>query len=337
MSPDEFEDFKAETENAASLPSDALTLKVAIGDYDRIWPLIDGRVRAAGIDLDITTDDIREFCVGPVYQTFDVAEMSMSWYVAARAHGEPCIALPIFPLRMAVLGYLYCRTDAPYRHPSELKGKRIGSPAFRYTVNLWLRGMLAEHYDLAPQDMSWVTNEAEINGYQIPSNIDVSVVPGTGPGQLLIDGEVDAIMSPEPPPEFAAGDPRIRRLFADARAEQVGYFKKTGIYPIPHLVVMHEKLTRQEPWVAKRLVVAFREAQRLTDAYYNETPKRLSLPGAAFIVEEERRDYGPEPWSHGLAGNEANVETFVRYAKEQGYIDEIIPIENFFAPNTLDV
>jgi 4,5-dihydroxyphthalate decarboxylase len=337
MSPDEIEILKTDSREEAGTSSDTLTLKVAMGDYDRIRPLIDRRVRAEGLNLDITTDDIREFCVGPVYETFDVAEMSMSWYVAARARGEPCIALPIFPLRMAVLGYIYCHADAPYSHPSELKGKRIGSPAFRYTVNLWLRGMLAEHYDLAPEEMSWVTNEAEINGYAVPSNIDCSVVPGTGPGQLLIDGEIDAIMSPEPPPEFAAGDPRIRRLFADARTEQVTYFKKTGIYPITHLVVMHEKMVRDQPWVAERLVGAFRDAQRLTTAYYNEIPKRLALPGAAFIVEEERRDYGPEPWSHGVAGNEANIETFVRYAKEQGYIDEIIPLDKFFAPTTLDV
>jgi 4,5-dihydroxyphthalate decarboxylase len=143
-------------EDAAPAKGDAgnLTLKVAMADYDRIRPLIDRRVRAAGIDLDITTDDIREFCVGPVYESFDVAEMSMSWYVAARARGEPCIALPIFPLRMAVLGYIYVRADAPYTHPRELRGKRMGSMAYRYTVNLWLRGMLEEHYGLAPADMS---------------------------------------------------------------------------------------------------------------------------------------------------------------------------------------
>jgi len=336
MTPDDTVGLQSGTPGAGENASQALTLKVAMADYDRIRPLMDGRVRPEGIDLDITTDDIREFCVGPVYETFDVAEMSMSWYVAARARGEPCIALPIFPLRMAVLGYLYCRADAPYTKPSDLKGKRIGSPAYRYTVNLWLRGMLAEHYGLRPEDMTWVTNEGEINGFAIPSDIDASVIPGTGPGQLLIDGEIDAIMSPEPPPEYSAGDPRIRRLFPDARAEQVAYFKKTGIYPITHTVVMHQTLAREKPWVAERLVVAFREAQRLIDQYYSAGPKRLSLPGAAFIVEEEERDYGPEPWSHGVAGNRHTIETFVRYAREQGYIDRDIPVEEFFVEGTLE-
>jgi len=103
---------------------------------------------------------------------------------------------------MAVLGYIYVRTDAPFTHPSELKGKRIGSPAYRYTVNLWLRGMLEEHYGLAAEDMSWVTTKSEINSFSVPSNIDVTIIPDKEVGQLLIDGEIDAIMSPEPPPEY---------------------------------------------------------------------------------------------------------------------------------------
>ena len=62
------------------------------------------------------------------------------------------------------VGYLYVHADAPFTKPSDLKGKRIGSPAFRYTVNFWLRGLLAEYSGLRPEDMSWVTNEIEING-----------------------------------------------------------------------------------------------------------------------------------------------------------------------------
>ena len=156
MAPDEIAEFKTAKSETVAEGVSTPTFKAAMADYDRIRPLMDGRVRPDGFDLDITTDDIRQFCIRPVYEEFDIAEMSMSWYVATKARGEPCVALPIFPLRMAVLGYLYCHADAPYSHPSELKGKRIGSPAFRYTVNLWLRGMLKEHYGLAPEDMSWV-------------------------------------------------------------------------------------------------------------------------------------------------------------------------------------
>lgn len=337
MAPDELKPFKADGRTRDAASRDVPVLKAAMADYDRIRPLMDGRVTPVGFDLDITNDDIREFCVGPVYESFDVAEMSMSWYVAARSRGEPCLALPIFPLRMAVLGYIYCHADAPYTHPRELQGKRIGSTAYRYTVNLWLRGMLQEHYDLAPEEMSWVTNEAEINGFEVPSNIDVTIETGRTVGQLLVEGEIDAIMTPEPPDEYKAGDPRIRRLFPDARAEQANYFKKTGIYPITHTVVVHEKLATDKPEITRGLVEAFRAAQQVCDQYYASNPKHLSLPGAAFFLEDERRDYGQAPWSHGITGNEANVETFVRYAMAQGYIDKLIPLDEFFAPGTYDV
>ncbi len=109
------------------------------------------------------------------------------------------------------------------------------------------------------------------------------------------------------------------------------------VFPIIHTVVMHQTMAWEKPWVAQRLVTAFREAQRLTDDYYAAGPKRLSLPGAALIVEEEMRDYGAEPWSHRIAGNEHNVETFVRYARDQGYIDRIIPLEEFFVESAMDI
>ena len=325
-----------ELKPVAKSDPDAQTLRLAIADYDRIRPLMDRRVTAPGLNLEVTTGDIREFCVGPVYESFDVAEMSMSWYVAARARGEPVVALPIFPLRMAVLGYIYCHTDAAYTHPRELKGARLGSMAFRYTVNLWLRGMLAEHYDLAMDDVSWVTSEHEINDYVPPAGIDVTYKEGTTTGGLLVDGGIDAMFAPELTPAYAPGHPKIRRLFPDARAEQAAYFRKTGIYPITHTVVMHEKMARDNPLIAQRLVAAFRDAQNLVDDYYNVDPKRLSLPGAAFIVEDERRDYGPRPWTHGVAQNRKTIETFVRYAHEQNYIDRIVPIEEFFAEGTLE-
>ena len=337
MGIDEASEIKANAAKARGVPEARPIVRLGIADYDRIRPLIDGRVRPEGFDLAVTTDDIVQFCVRPVYEEFDVAEMSMSWYVAARARGEPCIALPVFPLRMAVLGYLYCHTDAPYAHPGELVGKRIATPAFRYTVNVWLRGILRDHYGLAAEQMAWVTNETEINQYVIPRGIDVTVVPDKPIGQLLVEGEVDAIMSPTPPPEYRRGDPRIRRLFRDARAESAAYFRKTGIYPITHTVVMHQRLAHDKPWVAPELVRAFRASQVLCDAYYQQDPKRLSLPGAAFILEEERRDYGANAWTHGLAGNRNTVETFIRYAHEQGYIDRQMPVEEFIAEGTLGV
>ena len=90
-----------------------LPIHLAVADYDRTKPLIDGRVKPAGVDLSVDPKWIGDFCVRPVYEQYDIAEFSLSWYVAARMRGEPVIAMPLFPLRMPVLAYLYVRDEYP--------------------------------------------------------------------------------------------------------------------------------------------------------------------------------------------------------------------------------
>ena len=129
---------------------------LAMADYDRTRPLIDGRVKPEGLALKTNTSWIGDFCIRPVYEDYDAAEMSLSWYVMARVRGEPVVALPVFPLRMPVLAYVFVREDSPYTQPKDLAGKRVATILYRITVNLWLRGMFQEHYGLAPEEVNWV-------------------------------------------------------------------------------------------------------------------------------------------------------------------------------------
>lgn len=309
-------------------------LDVAFAEYDRTRPILDGRVRPEGLKLNLRTGWIGEFCVKPVYEEFDVAEMSLSWFIAAKARNEPCVALPVFPLRMAVLGYMFVRSDSPIEHPSQLVGKTIATTGYRYTVNLWLRGMLKEHYGLAPEQAKWVTSEPETNNYVLPKGIQRTIRKDKTVGQLLIDGEVDAVIGPEAPDEFHKGDPRIRRLFRDARAEQAAYFKKTGIYPITHTVVMKERIARERPEVAEKFVKCFRDAQVMCTEFYYKNAKHMSFPSGPFILEEEKALYGAEPYANGMEETRVVIETFIRYAYEQQYIDRILKLEEIYPPNT---
>jgi 4,5-dihydroxyphthalate decarboxylase len=331
MSPDDLAALTSLKDNTTR----PLPLRLAIADYDRNRPLTNGTVQPEGIKLTTASPEIAAFCNGPVYEQFDVAEMSFSLFVAAKARGDKVIALPIFPLRMAVLAYVFCRDDAPYKHPSELIGKRIASIGYRYTVNLWLRGMFKDHYGLAPEQVTWVTGQQENAGFVMPKGIDVRVKEGRSPGDLLLSGEADAIIGPEAPDEFLKGDKRIRRLFPDARQEGVDFFRKTGIFPTTHIVAMSEASYRARPWVAEPLVKAFTEAQRQTDAFIYANAKHSILPDAVFYLEEERRLWGDNPWPHGLKANRHTVETFVRYAHEQGYINRRLTVEEMFAETTL--
>jgi 4,5-dihydroxyphthalate decarboxylase len=314
--------------------TDLLPLSIAFSDYDRTRPLIDGRVVPEGTAPTYTLDDIAQFCVRPVYEEFDVAEMSFSWYCAARDRGEPVIALPIFPLRMPVLAYMYCRSDAPFTSPADLRGKKIGVLAYRLTVMLWLRGIIEDHFGVKPEEMSWVSTMAnEGAGYVYPKGMDITVVPDGDLQQMLLEGTVDAVFAPTTLPGIANGDGRLRRLFPDARAALADYYAKTNILPITHTVCVGEALLERAPWVAGKLLTAFRKAQQICDEAYLE-PKYLSSFDAVLNLEESRHTFGERQYVHGLEPNRHIVETFVRYAHAQNYIKTIPDVDSLFASVT---
>jgi 4,5-dihydroxyphthalate decarboxylase len=311
-------------------------IDMAVASYDRTRPILDGHVKPAGIALNVVSRYIGEFCEKPVYEEYDVAEMSFSWYVTARSRGEPVMALPVFPLRMPVLAYVFVRADAPYTQPRDLIGKRIGVPGYRYTVNLWLRGIFRDHYGLAPEQATWITCQAEEGaGYSIPSGIKVVVADGATPEQLLRNGDVDAILVPKVLASFVDGTSGFRRLFRDPQAEVQSYTRRSGILPITHTIVMKQSLTEQEPWISESLFNAFRDAQRMSDDASQFDPKFLSMADAIFYQEQDRAAYGARSWSHGVAPNRRVIETFLRYAHEQGYSDRLLSVEELFPANTI--
>jgi len=317
--------------------ADLLSVEVAFGDYDRTRPIMDGRVKAEGLALTPHTHWIGHFCRKPVYEEYDAAEMSFSWYVMARDRGEPVIAVPIFLLRMAVLAYVYVRSDSPVTKPSDLIGKKIGARGYRQTVNLWLRGLFKEHYGLSPEQVTWVTSGPEDKdaGYVIPETVPVEIREGSDALENLKNGDVDAVFCTKVPKQYLNGEPWIRRLFPNTQEETQRLARDTGIVPITHTLIMNMNLADREPWVAEKLFHLFNTAQRTADEVVQDDPKRISLVDSVFLVEQQCKAYGANPYVHGVEPNRKVIETFVRYAHEQGYISREIPVEELFAPNTL--
>ena len=327
-----------ESENSRSFQQERrspVPIEIAVADYDRTRPILDGRVKPEGIALKATARWIGDFCRNPVYEEYDAAEMSFSWYVAARGRGEPVIALPIFLLRMPVLAYAYVRADSTITKPSDLIGKKIGSRGYRQTVNLWLRGLFQEHYGLSLEQAIWViSEESEGAGYVIPKSVNVEIRKNSSAVTNLKEGVIDAMFCTSVPEPFRRGEKWIRRLFPDVESETRELVSRTGVMPITHVLVMNKRLADGQPWVAESLYRAFVEAQRQCDETYLD-PKRLSFFGAEHILEQQQATFGAEPYAHGIARNHKVIETFVRYAHEQGYIRSHIPIEELFVTQTL--
>ena len=312
------------------MPKD-LELTLMLADYHRTRPILSGEVTAGGIKFIPRRAIPGEACQRPVYEEFDIAEMSLSWYTMARCRGEPVVALPIFPLRMQIHPYIFCSSASGVERPEDLKGKRIGMDEYRLTVGLWARGIVQEYYGVRPEDCLWVTAEPERAGFQAPPGVSITVV-NQPTEALLLRGEIDGLIPPNIPPSFRAKDPRIRRVFKNPRAVIAEYFRKTKIFPITHTLVVRQRLLDENPWLVASLLAAFEEAESRCRKSYDYA-KRLALPTAVLILEEEEELFGKTPWAHGLTPeNRAVLEKFVQYAEEQGYIPFRPQLSDLFAP-----
>jgi 4,5-dihydroxyphthalate decarboxylase len=259
--------------------------------------------------------------------------MSLSWYVMARSRNEPVIALPIFPLRMQIHPYIFCSPLSGIERPEDLRGKRIGMDQYRLTVGLWARGILQEYHGVRPRDCRWFTSEPESPdaGFHVPADVQVTCVHRSTEDMLLA-GELDALIPPNIVPSFRSKDPRIRRVFKDIRATVNQYFRQTQIFPITHTLVVRQELFEQKPWLASSLLAAFNEAESLCRKSY-EYAKRSAFPSAVLILEEEQELFGANPWGHGLTPeNRVVLDKFVQYAHEQGYTPDRPALGELFAP-----
>jgi 4,5-dihydroxyphthalate decarboxylase len=307
-----------------------LDISLMVAHYDRTHAFFAGEVSIDGVDLKVFPPPSHgAACYKPVYEMFDVVEMSLSWYVMARCRGEPLIALPIFPLRMFVQPYIYRRANSNVRTPADLKEKIVGMEQYRFTVGLWARGILKEHHGVRPSDICWVTSDQEGAGYRFPPNVNVRVQENDVES-LLLAGDIDALIAANVPKSYRAGDPRIIRVFADCRLAVQEYFEKTRIFPITHTLVMKESLYQNCPWIADRLAAAFDDADRLSRQKY-QYPKRFSFPTAVLFLEEEEERFGKNPWIHGLEPNRVILDKFVEYAEDQGYISFRPRVDDLFA------
>ena len=151
-----------------------LELTLSVADYHRTRPLLNGDVTFEGIRPSFYTAARGEACLRPVYEEFDVAEMSLSWYAMARCRNEPVYALPIFPMRMFAHPYIYCRANSGIREPRDLIGKRVGMDRYRLTIGLWVRGVLQERHGVKPSQMHWFTTDPEGAGFEAPADVKMT-------------------------------------------------------------------------------------------------------------------------------------------------------------------
>lgn len=319
-----------------------LHLTFACGDYDRTRALEDGSVRPDGIDLTYLRLPVEETFFRMLrHREFDVAEMSLSTYVATLDQDPPpFVALPVFTSRMFRHGGIYLNANAGIGAPSDLRGKRVGSPEFQLTACVWIRGILAEHHGVPVDSVTYYTGGQETPGRiekgKVDTGLDIRPIPaGATLAQMLADGEIDALYTPRVPSPFRDRDPRVGRLFDDVVTVEKEYFAATGIFPIMHVVVIRRDVYERHPWVAQSLYKACRIAR--DDAYtriYDSSALRFMEPWLIQHIEDSRQLLGQDYWSYGLAENEKTLDVFLRYHHEQGLSGRRYEPADLFAAET---
>ena len=271
-------------------------LTVGLAPNERVRPLLHGITGPGTLELRIITapapEILRRMSNGA---EFDVGEYSLSDHLRAFAAGTAdYVALPVFPHRAFRHSMLWVRTASDLTDPADLRGKRVGVDSYATTALVFLRGMLQDEHGVGPSDITWIRTVPE----RIPIDIPVVRIEDRAAdlGALLESGEVDAIAPFQPPAAASAQPPRARHLISDVRAVEAEYYKRTGIFPIMHVLVLRRPIHESDPTVAPRLVTAFEEAKRVASA------------GAP--ASENAFRYGVEP-------NRPTLEAAFRYARTQ--------------------
>jgi 4,5-dihydroxyphthalate decarboxylase len=319
-----------------------LNLTIALSHYDHVIDLLIGQVRVEGADLnylDLPLHDI--FLRSIAFGDFDISEMSMAKYVSMRSQGDDrLIALPVFPARVARHASIYIRHGA-VRAPADLAGKRIGVPEWAQTAAVYTRGMLVDEFGVDLSSISWFQagqNEAgrgEKVKLALPKGVRVTPVPDKSLSELLVAGELDAVLAARPIPAFSDKHPGICRLFEDYVGIEKDYVRRTKIFPIMHTVVIRKALLDQAPWLAGNLFAAFEEAKRrsIQRACHEGVPM-FPIPWSLAAVHEAKAILGDDYFPYGVEANRPTLEAFLRWAHEQGVCHRRLVPEELFPPQT---
>ena len=322
-------------------------ITIACGNYDRTRPIMDGRVPVEGCAvtcLPLYPEEI--FFRAFRYQEFDVCELSFSSYLRTVAAGTSAYAgIPAFLSRIFRHSGIYVRRDAGIHTPVDLRGKRIGLPEYQITAVVWMRGMLQHEYGVRPNEIRWRSGGQEEPGRdeRTPlkpiSGLDLQAI---GPNQTLVgmlrDGELDGLFTARAPSSFRRGEPHIARLFPDTRKAEMAYFKKTGLFPIMHLVGIRKALLAQYPWLATSVYKAFCEAKALAMADLRDVNAlTVTLPFLEAETRETMAVMGEDFWKYGVHENMAEITALTGYAFEQGLIDRKLEVAELFAPSVFEI
>src|SRR6266702_3724224 len=337
-----------------TLPSSSMAtnipLSIAMASNPRTWPIFDGRVEPDGITLIPSSVHPSELFWRQLrFADFDVSEMSFSSLMMARSKGDDrWIGLPIFTTRKFFHAEILVRRDSGIERPADLKGRRVGVPEYQQTAALWTRGVLEHEFGVAPKDMQfWMERGPSHShrgavGFTAPPEVTIhQIPPEKNIGSMMLSGELDAaihyIVNPNLVDRSTAElwhHRDIKPLFPDPAAEGIRYYRKAGIFPINHGMVIRKEIADKHPWVVLNLYKAFERANEIADRERLEHAEYHLAAG--LLARETAEALRTALVRHGIRANRKVLETAALYSHEQGLTPRLVALDEVFAASAME-
>ena len=189
-------------------------------------------------------------------------------------------------------------------------------------------------------DIHWIIGglnaptEPPLLPLDLPPSLRIDFLPaGQTLEAMLAAGELDALLSIYIPESFLRGAPHIERLFKDHKAVEQDYYRRTGIFPIMHTVVIRRDVHEKHPLVANALYRAFNQSKdvALKKMNYRGT-LRYMLPWMTAELDDIDAVFGGDPWPYGVEANRPTLSALLRYLEEQGVIAKAPRVDELFVP-----
>ncbi len=317
-----------------------LRLTMMTGGYEIVRALQDGTVQPKGIELVIGgyagTRGIHDQVAHG--KGCDINEYNGGHYVVQKAHGRSDItAIPVFLHRRFRHGFIYINTNKGITQASDLAGRRVACRSIGAAAAYWMRGHLEEHG--APhRSITWVIQDPDDASEGAPPTTKIEVLPkGKKVEEMILTGEVDAIIMPNVSAAHAAGDPRIARLWPNYKEVELDYYRRTGYFPIMHVTTVPTEIVAKYPWVVESLTLAFEEAKQLAMKRV-ANPRNVPLAFWRTYWEEERAMLGDDPWQYGMSDlNKRNYDTLVGFVHDQVLDGPRPKLEDLFAKESFQL
>src|SRR5438128_3754474 len=285
-------------------------LTIALGNYGITKPIKAaganlGRLNLSFVEVEQIVPMMRRMCRG---LEFDICEMAFTTYLCARAAGLPFTAIPVFVTRNSRHWAVFINSKSGIKGPTDLEGRKVGvNRGYTVTTGLWARGILHSEYGVDLNKVTWIpTDDEHVAGFAAPQNVDYRF-RGAKMRDLLLSGEIDAAIG-----EVAVDVPEIKPLIPDAQNAAFGYFRKTGIYPINHGLVVKNSVLKEAPWIADELYRAFMAAK----AEYLKSLDMASNLGAPATSWDKaakvNADVVGDPYPFGIEPNRKALEAMTQ-------------------------